>query len=127
MNCKRCEVACPSGVKVADIIQSARRRFSREIPDLRDRLLASTDFMGRLARPVAPLANAVVSLGPVKGIMDVMMDIEKAKTFPKYQRKGFVHWFEKEARRSQGGYKKKIAFFHGCSVKARGHMFFYQS
>ena len=117
MNCKRCEVACPSGVKVADIIQSARRRFSREIPDLRDRLLASTDFMGRLARPVAPLANAVVSLGPVKGIMDVMMDIEKAKTFPKYQRKGFVHWFEKEARRSQGGYKKKVAFFHGCSTE----------
>ena len=26
LNCKRCEVACPSGVRVGDIIQSARIR-----------------------------------------------------------------------------------------------------
>ena len=30
MNCKRCEVACPSGAKIADLIHSARRRYSRD-------------------------------------------------------------------------------------------------
>ena len=60
MNCKRCEVACPSGVKIADLIHSARRRFSTATPGLRDRLLASTDFMGRMARPFAPVVNFMV-------------------------------------------------------------------
>ena len=117
MNCKRCEVACPSGVKIADLIHSARRRYSRDIPDLRDRVLASTDLMGKLARPVAPLVNSVIASAPVKGFMDVMLDIDRNRTFPKYQKKGFVGWFNKEARKSQDQYSRKVAFFHGCSTE----------
>ena len=30
LNCKRCEVACPSGVRIGDIIQSARIKYSTE-------------------------------------------------------------------------------------------------
>ncbi|MBR1926384.1 MAG: anaerobic glycerol-3-phosphate dehydrogenase subunit C [Bacteroidales bacterium] len=117
MNCKRCEVACPSGVKIADLIHSARRRFSRNIPDLRDRLLANTDLLGKVARPVAPVVNSIVSSKPVKAVMDVMMDIDKARAFPKYQRKGFVRWFKKEAADNQEAYSKKVVFFHGCSTE----------
>lgn len=29
LNCKRCEVACPSNVKIGDIIQSARIKYSK--------------------------------------------------------------------------------------------------
>ena len=116
MNCKRCEVACPSGVKIADLIHSARRRYSREMPDLRDRILANTDFMGKVARPVAPLVNSIVKMKPVKGIMDVMLDIDKERTFPQYQRNGFESWFRKEARNEQGRFSDKVAFFHGCST-----------
>ena len=76
MNCKRCEVACPSGVKIADLIHSARRRYGHDIPELRDRILASTDFMGKFARPVAPLANFIAASKPAKVVMDVMMDID---------------------------------------------------
>ena len=36
LNCKRCEVVCPSGVAVADIIQSARIKYSKEPPKFRD-------------------------------------------------------------------------------------------
>ena len=117
MNCKRCEVACPSGVKIADLIHSARRRFAREIPDLRDRVLANTDFMGKFARPFAPVVNSVVASKPVKAFMDVMMDIDRERTFPKYQGKGFTRWFKKEAADSQSSYSKQIAFFHGCSTE----------
>ena len=46
LNCKRCEVACPSGVKVADIIQSARIKYDLSKPKLRDMMLANTEFMG---------------------------------------------------------------------------------
>ena len=40
LNCKRCEVVCPSGVNVADIIQSALIKYSKSKPKLRDRILA---------------------------------------------------------------------------------------
>ncbi len=117
MNCKRCEVACPSGVKIADIIHSARRRFGDEVPELRDRILANTDIMGRLARPVAPLVNAAVASRPVKAVMDVMLDIEKERTFPKYQSKGFVRLFKHDWKAAQAGYGRQVAFFRGCSTE----------
>ena len=117
MNCKRCEVACPSGVKIADLIHSARRRYSREMPELRDRILASTDMMGKLARPFAPVVNSVVASKPVKGVMDVMMDIDRERVFPKYTRNGFVRWFNREAREKQKHYTMRVAFFHGCSTE----------
>lgn len=30
LNCKRCEVACPSNVKIGDIIQLARIKYSKK-------------------------------------------------------------------------------------------------
>ena len=45
LNCKRCDVACPSGVRISDMIQEARINFSKKKPKLRDMMLASTDFM----------------------------------------------------------------------------------
>ncbi len=32
INCKRCEVACPSDVKIGDIIQRARAQYSQQTP-----------------------------------------------------------------------------------------------
>lgn len=117
MNCKRCEVACPSGVKIADLIHSARRRYDRSFPELRDIVLANTDLMGKLARPVAPLVNAAIGTKPAKAVMHVMMDIDRRRTFPKYRQQGFVGWFKKQARSAQGQYRNQLAFFHGCSTE----------
>ncbi len=117
MNCKRCEVACPSGVKIADLIHSARRRYGHSSPSLRDRILAGTDFMGKAVRPVAPVVNAVIASKPAKSAMDTVLKIDGSRTFPKYQRKGFVSWFRKEAEEDQEAYSKKVAFFHGCSTE----------
>ena len=117
MNCKRCEVACPSGVKIADLIHSARRRYSRKTPGVRDRILASTDFMGKMARPFAPVVNAVMATKPAKALMDATLKIDAHRTFPKYQFKGFESWFKNEAEKKQAAYSKQVAFFHGCSTE----------
>ncbi len=117
LNCKRCEVACPSGVKIADLIHSARRRFSNHVPGVRDRLLASTDFMGKMARPVAPLVNSVIATKPAKAAMEILLGIDRNRRFPKYQSKGFVSWFRKEAASVQPQCSNQLAFFHGCSTE----------
>lgn len=117
MNCKRCEVACPSGVKIADLIHSARRQYSRQFPELRDVILANTDFMGRAARPLAPLVNGIMAMKPVKAAMDTLMDIDRRRAFPKYRTHGFVGWFKKHAAARQPAYPHQLAFFHGCSTE----------
>ncbi|VTP72665.1 Anaerobic glycerol-3-phosphate dehydrogenase subunit C [Leclercia adecarboxylata] len=66
INCKRCEVACPSDVKIGDIIQRARARYSTQKPTLRDAILSHTDLMGTVSTPFAPLVNAATSLKPVR-------------------------------------------------------------
>lgn len=117
MNCKRCEVACPSGVKIADLIHSARRNYDKQFPELRDVVLANTDLMGKFARPVAPLVNSLISTKPAKVVMDVMLDIDRNRAFPKYQSRGFRGWFKKEARAAQDRYRNQLAYFHGCSTE----------
>jgi glycerol-3-phosphate dehydrogenase subunit C len=54
INCKRCEVACPSDVKIGDIIQRARAQYGQQKPTLRDAILSHTDLMGTLSTPLPP-------------------------------------------------------------------------
>ena len=82
MNCKRCEVACPSNVKIGDIIQLARIKYSKKKPALRDIMLANTDFVGTMASAFAPVVNATLSLKPVKMVMDGALKIDHRRVFP---------------------------------------------
>lgn len=117
LNCKRCEVACPSGVKVPDIIQSAREKYNtHKSVKLRDMMLASTDLMGTMVRPVAPIANTVLGWGITKSVLDGVMAIDHRRTFPKYSGEGFEKWFKKKASASQASFKHQISYFHGCYV-----------
>ena len=115
LNCKRCEVACPSGVHVADIIQSARIRYDHSKPKLRDVVLANTDFMGRLARPFSPIVNGTTSLGVTKAVLDATFAIDRHRTFPKYSGRSFEGWLKRHAK-EQAQFERQVAYFHGCYV-----------
>ena len=115
LNCKRCEVACPSGVKVADLIQAARIKYDNAPVKWRDRMLASTDFMGHLARPFAPIVNGVTGLGVTKTMMDAMFKIDRRRTFPKYSSRSFEAWMGRHEK-EQAAFPEQVAYFHGCYV-----------
>lgn len=116
MNCKRCDVACPSGVKISDIIQSARIDYRTHGPKLRDVMLASTDFMGTMARPFAPIVNAVTGAKPAKVVLDKVMAIDHRRIFPKYSGQSFEGWFRRKAAPLQAQFTNQISYFHGCYV-----------
>lgn len=116
LNCKRCEVACPSNVRIGDIIQSARIKYSKKRPKLRDWMLANTDLVGSMATMVAPITNATLGLKPVKLVMDGVLKIDAHRTFPKYSGQKFVSWFKKNAQKHQDEYKNHVSFFHGCYI-----------
>jgi glycerol-3-phosphate dehydrogenase subunit C len=116
LNCKRCEVACPSHVNIGDIIQSARIEYSTHNPSLRDRMLANTDFMGTVANRVAPIVNASLHLGITKEILHTTFGIDKHRSFPSYTNEKFETWFKKNAEAKQDSYKNHVSYFHGCYV-----------
>lgn len=115
LNCKRCEVACPSGVRIGDIIQSARIKYGHKKPKFRDTILASTDMMGSLASIAAPIVNTTLQLKPVKQIMDSVLKIDHRRSFPKYAGQTFETWFRRHSA-SQDGFDRYVAYFHGCYV-----------
>ncbi len=116
LNCKRCEVACPSGVRIADIIHSARDRYGDIRPTLRDRMLASTDMMGSLASPFAPIVNGALGLGVTKSVMDGVLKIDHRRQFPKYSGRRFTTWFRRKAQAAQAAFPRQVSYFHGCYV-----------
>lgn len=116
LNCKRCETACPHGVKVAELIQTARRDHSTHGPGLREIALANTDVMGSMATLVAPLANFGTGLGVTKWVLDKTVKIDHRRTFPKYAGTKFETWFRRNAEAQQSQYKHQVAYFHGCYV-----------
>lgn len=114
LNCKRCEVACPSNVKIGDIILAARLKYSQKSPRLRDRMLANTDVMGSLATTFAPVVNATLKLQPVKNLMNKALAIDHRRAFPKYSGQRFESWFKKQT--GQQRFSRFVSYFHGCYV-----------
>ena len=114
LNCKRCEVACPSNVKIGDLIQSARLKYSTKKPKLRDFMLANTDLLGSVATTMAPVVNFTLGLKPVKAVMEGVLAIDHHRTFPKYSGQKFETWFRRHALKKQEAYEKKVSYFHGC-------------
>ena len=113
LNCKRCEVACPSGVAIGDIIQIARLKYGSPSRPLRDRILSSTDFMGSIASPMAPIVNGMLRFKPAKVLMHGVMGVDKTCDFPSYSQQKFTSWFDES---KQEGYKRHVSYFHGCYV-----------
>ena len=107
-------MACPSNVKIGDIIQAARLKYSTKKPKLRDYILANTDIMGGLATTMAPVVNFTLGLSPVKAVMDGVLGVDHHRTFTKYAGQKFETWFKRHAASKQTEFDKKVSYFHGC-------------
>ncbi|MGG2143058.1 anaerobic glycerol-3-phosphate dehydrogenase subunit GlpC [Symbiopectobacterium sp. RP] len=114
-NCKCCEVACPSDVKIGDIIQRAKARYNPHRPSLRDTILSHTDLMGTVSTPFAPLVNTATGLKPVRQLLDKALKIDHRRQLPKYSFGTFRRWYRQQAE-AQKQFSEQIAYFHGCYV-----------
>lgn len=115
LNCKRCEVACPSGVKVGDIVARAKIKYGHSQHKMRDLMLSSTDLVGGMATTFAPIVNLALSLDITKSVLDSTFGVSAHASMPKYASKRFEQWF-KTVKASQEGYSRFVEYFHGCYV-----------
>ena len=115
LNCKRCEVACPSGVKVGDIVARAKIKYGHSQHKMRDLMLSSTDLVGGMATTFAPIVNLALSLDITKNVLDSTLGVSAHASTPKYASKRFEQWFKK-VKAHQEGYSRFVEYFHGCYV-----------
>lgn len=115
LNCKRCEVACPSGVKVGDIVARAKIKYGHSQHKMRDLMLSSTDLVGGMATTFAPIVNLALSLDITKKVLDSTFGVSAHASMPKYASKRFEQWFKK-VKAHQESYSRFVEYFHGCYV-----------
>lgn len=120
-NCKRCEVACPSDVRIGDIIVRARNRHREQqnkpmAHKLRDAILSNTDIMGKLNTPFAPIVNVITSLKATRFLLEKTLNISKERALPKYSFGSFRNWYQKHEAKHQAVFRDKVAYYYGCYV-----------
>ena len=112
--CGICSQACPQGVHVAEINSRARATMKqqRRMP-LRDHLLSRPSVEGRLATPVAPLANFVLSNRIFRVLAERTLGIHRSAPLPTFAGRTFQRW----ARRHRpAAAEREVVYFHGCSA-----------
>ncbi len=121
-NCKRCEIACPSDVKIAEIIQEAKWNYSKiHWFRPRDFFMSRTDFVGSIATMFSSIVNFIINLRLTKIFMHLILRIPYSKTFPAYAKGTFSKKFRKQTIKGQSGFQKNVLYFHGCYVNYNNH------
>jgi glycerol-3-phosphate dehydrogenase subunit C len=115
--CGLCTQACPEGVLIAEINQVARERLvtARGGLGLRDQLVSRPSLMGRLARPVAPLANVAMAARPVRVAVEKAIGVHRGAAMPRFSGTTFRAWARRH--RAPANATRTVAYFHGCAVQ----------
>jgi len=134
-NCMRCDNACPSGVPLSQMHNTARGQYVDEqmsklsVEYWRNRVLANYRTSAWLASKVPRVATRAMNFGPARWVMEKTMGVTSEREFPAFATETFTDWWAAEggaagsrerarASRKRRGESvdadKKIAYFHGC-------------
>lgn len=114
--CRTCEITCPSGIKITEMISRARQnaKFSEGKQDLRvnvrDFLLGRAEYLGKLATITPKLTNQLLSVSLFRKLLDQGLGISSKAPLPPYKSK-----FTVVQKNKKGG--KQVVFFPGCFIK----------
>jgi glycerol-3-phosphate dehydrogenase subunit C len=91
-------------------------------PGLRERILSSTDAMGRIASGVAPLLNALYDSRTARVLMEKTLGVHRDRLLPTWAGETFQTWWDRRGgatEPSQGpAYAERVALFVTCPVNA---------
>ena len=115
-SCGTCTLACPQGVKVAEINHHARTAMKEQQgTPLRDKLISRTTLMGAVMTPVAPIANWVLRQKPLRVLVEKVIGIHRDAPMPVADGRTFEGWFKRHTPLAGSGTKGQVIFFHGCA------------
>jgi glycerol-3-phosphate dehydrogenase subunit C len=134
-NCMRCDNACPSGVPLSQMHNTARGEYVAEemsktsVEYWRNRLLANYRTSAWFASKVPGVANFAMNFGPARWLMEKTMGVTAEREFPEFASETFREWWAREGaaagsrdratearerRDEDPDADKRVAYFHGC-------------
>jgi len=118
--CRICDMVCPTGVRIAEINARARASIVAHgnIPlrlRLRNNLLARSEMLGKVAHPIAPIANTVLNLKSARWFAEYALGIHHSAPLPSFTIQRFTTWFRNHPKPLHS--TRKVVYFHGCSTQ----------
>ena len=119
-NCMRCDDACPSGVPLSQMHNTARgayvdeqmSKLSREY--IRNRILANYRTLAWVGSKVPRVTNAVMGNSLVQKLNEKLLGITAERDFPEFATQTFRGWWAERGGPQVQSEDKRIAYFHGC-------------
>lgn len=114
-NCRSCEIACPSGVKVSQLnaYYKSLWKGEQEKVSLRDNLLGRPGLLAQLGSFHVGVTNFMLGKDLMKRVLDKSLAISQKRSFPSYQNESFADWFKKRKSLKSD---KKVIYFVGCFI-----------
>jgi Fe-S oxidoreductase len=99
LSCKACRTECPSNVDLAALkAELLTTRHAVHGASLFDRLVAASDLLGRVGTSMPGIANFLLGLGPVRRILERLLDVSRNAPLPPFDHRRFDTWFERRPR-----------------------------
>jgi glycerol-3-phosphate dehydrogenase subunit C len=119
-NCMRCDDACPSGVPLSQMHNTARgayvdeqmSKLSREY--VRNRILANYGTLARLGSKAPRLTNLVMDNSLMQTVNETLLGITAERDFPAFATQTFREWWAERGGPQVTSEDKRVAYFHGC-------------
>jgi len=108
--CRRCQISCPYGVEVAEIILKAQLKYGSEhLSPITAHIFANAFHFNKLGSTLAPLVNRIESWPIARGFLG-MLGISGEIDLPAFS---FINLERGRRRKGKG---RKVVFFYGCHL-----------
>ena len=99
IECGMCVHECPSNVNIPKLMLEAKARYrsAQRIPGATDLLLGHATRLSQGGRLFSPVANRLVNLGPLRGVGERLVGIDRRRTMPTFARHTFAHLVAEQA------------------------------
>jgi glycerol-3-phosphate dehydrogenase subunit C len=118
-NCMRCDDACPAGVPLSQMHNTARGEYvAEEMSRLsaaywRNRILANYGTLARFGSKVPRLTNAVMGNALVQAVNERFLGITAEREFPEFATETFRGWWSDRGGAQIRSEDRRVAYFHG--------------
>ena len=98
LECKACKAECPSQVDMAKIkYEFLQHYYDAHGTPLSVRAIGNVARLAPLGQRLAPVANALLPLAPVRWLLEKTVDVDRRRVMPRYAAQTFGRWFEMRA------------------------------
>jgi FAD/FMN-containing dehydrogenase/Fe-S oxidoreductase len=115
LSCKACKSECPSNVDVAKLKTEylAQHYEATESIPLKARAVGAVRTLNRMGSSIPWIANLVTNLAPVRIVMERLLDIDRRRSLPRYER-SLYRWMAARRAHRPDASRPKVVFFADC-------------